>query len=72
MMGSKSLMFGIELPATLHLCVVVCGPTVFDAATDIYAGVDVVTKVAREGLIDLLVAVAAPTSLGARWAVVMA
>jgi len=63
-MGRKSLMFGNELPATLHLCFVACGPAVFDAAADICVGVDVVTKVAR-GLIDLLVAVAAPTSLGA-------
>ena len=39
---------------------------------NICVGVDVVTKVARDGLIDLLVAVAAPTSLGARWAAIMA
>ena len=58
-MGSKSLMFGIELLATLHLCFVACGPTIFDAASDICADVDVVMKVTREGLIDLLVAVAA-------------
>jgi len=71
-MGSKSLMFGIELSATLHLCFIACRPIVFDSAMDIYAGVDVVTKVMREGLIDLLVAIAAPTSLGARWAAVVA
>jgi len=58
-------MFGVEVPATLHLCFVAFGPTVFDAATNIYAGVDVVPKITREGLIDLLVAVAASTSLGA-------
>jgi len=71
-MGNKSLMFGVELPATLHLCFIMCGPIVFDAAANICAGVDVVTKVVREGLIDLLVAVATPTSLGARWAAVVA
>ena len=71
-MGNKSLMFDVELPATFHRCFVACGPAIFDANMDICAGIDVVTKVTREGLIDLLVAVAAPTSLGARWAVVMA
>ena len=70
-MGSKSLMFSVELPVTLHLCFVACGPTVFYANTDICAGVDVVTKVTRPGLIDLLVAVATPTSLGAWRAGVM-
>ena len=70
-MGSKSLMLGVELPVTLHLCFVACGPAVFYAAADICTGVDVVTKVAR-GLIDLLVAVAALTSLGTRWAAVVA
>ena len=58
-MGSKSLMFGIELTTTLHLCFVVCGPIVSDVAVDICVGIDVFMKVAREGLIDLLVAVAA-------------
>ena len=71
MTGSKSLMFGVESPAMLHLCVVACGPTIFDAAIDIYANIDVVTKVMREGLINLLVAVVALTTLGARWAAVM-
>ena len=71
MTGSKSLMFGIELPVTLHLCFVVCGPAVFDAVADICAGVDVVMKVTREGLIDVLVEVVAPTSLGARWAAIV-
>ena len=70
MMGSKSLMFSIELSATLHLCFVACRLVVFYAAADIYAGIDVVTKVAR-GLIDLLVVVAALTSLGARWTAIM-
>ena len=70
-MVSKSLMFGAKLPAMLHLCVVACGPTIFDAATDICVGVDVVMKVAREGLIELLVAIAAPTSLGAQWAAIV-
>ena len=60
-------MFGVKLPATLHLRVVACGPTIFDADADICAGVDVVTKVTREGLIDLLVVIVAPTSLGAGW-----
>ena len=71
-MGSKSFMFGIELSMTFHLCFIACRPTIFDAAADIYAGVDVITKVMREGLIDLLVAVASPTSLGARWVAIMA
>jgi hypothetical protein len=70
--GSKSLVFGIELPATLHLCFVACGPAVFDAAVDICADVDVVWKVASGGLIDFLVAVAALTSLGVRRAAIMA
>ena len=72
MTGSKPLMFSVELPATHHLCFVACGPTIFDAATDICTGIDVVTKVTREGLIDLLVAVAALTSLRTRRAAVMA
>ena len=59
-------MFGVELLVTLHLCFVACAPAVFYVATDIYASVDVFTKVTREGLIDLLVVVAAPSSLGAR------
>ena len=71
-MGSKSLMFGIELPATLHLCFIACRPAIFDAAVDIYAGIDVVAKVAGEGLIDLLITVATPTSLVAWWAIVVA
>ena len=71
MMGSKSLMFDIELPATLHLCFVACRPTIFYAAVDICTGIDVVTKVMREGLIDLLVVVVALTSLGARWVAVV-
>ena len=72
MTGSKSLLFGIELPAMLHVYFKVCGPAIFDVATDIYTGNDVVTKVTREGLIDLLVAVVILTSLEARWATVMA
>ena len=71
-MSSKSLMFGVELSATLHLCCIACGPVVFDAIADIYAGVDVVMKVAGEGLIDLLITVATPTSLVVRQAVVVA
>ena len=65
MTGSKSLMFGIELLATFHLRFVACRPIVFNAAVDICAGIDVVVKVVREGLINLLVAVATATSLGA-------
>ena len=71
-MGSKSLMFGVELPAMLHLFFVACGPAIFYVATDIYASVDVVMKVVREGLINLLVAVATLTSLGAQFAIVVA
>ena len=66
-MGSQSLMFGVQLPMTLHLCFIACGPAIFDAAADIYTSIDVVMKVTREGLIDLLVAVAALTSLGTWW-----
>ena len=65
-------MFGVELPAMLHLCFIACRPAIFDAATSIYTGVKVIVKVARGRLIDLLVAVATPTSLGMRWAGVMA
>ena len=65
-------MFGVELPAMFHLCFIACGPAVFDETADIYAGVDVVAKVTREGLIDLLIMVATPTSLVARRAVVVA
>ena len=71
-MGSKSLMFSVEMPVTVHLYFVSCVPAIFDAATDICASIDVVTKVTRDGLIDLLVAVAALTYLGARWVVVVA
>ena len=63
MTGSKSLMFGVELPAMFHFCFIACGPTVFDEATNIYVGVDVVAKVAGEGMIDLLITVATLTSL---------
>ena len=70
-MGSECLMFDVELPVTLHLCFIACGPAVFYAAVDIHAGIDVVAKVVREGLIDLLVVVSAPTSLGARRAAVV-
>ena len=62
-MGSKSLMFGIELPAMFHLCFIACGPAIFDATVDIYASVDVVMMVMGEGLIDLLITVATSTSL---------
>ena len=71
-MGSKSLMFDVELPATLHLCFVACGPVVFDVTTGINTGVKVITKVVRGGSIDLLVTVATPTSLGTWWAGVLA
>ena len=64
MASSKCLKFGVKSPATLHLCLVVCVPTIFDAATSICIGINMVTKVTREGLIDLLVAVAALTSMG--------
>ena len=72
MTGTKPLMFGVELPATFHLCFIACGPVVFDVTADIYAGVDVVTKVAGEGLIDLLITVATSTSLVAWRAVIVA
>ena len=71
MMGSKSLMFGVKLPAMSHLCVIACNPTIFDLAADICADVDVVMKVVREGLINLLVAVATPISIGAWWAAIV-
>ena len=71
MTGTKSLMFSVELLAILHLCLVACGPAIFDVATDIYVGVDVVMKVVR-GLIDLLVAVVAPTSMGVWWVGIVA
>ena len=60
-------MFGVKLPVTLHLCYIACGPAVFDAAMGIRTGIKVIAKVVRSGLIDLLVAVAAPTSLGTWW-----
>ena len=56
-------MFGVEVQAKFHLCFIACRPTIFDAAVDIYASVDVVAKVAGEGLIDLLITVATLTSL---------
>ena len=56
-------MFGVELLVTLHLCFIACGPAIFDAAVGIYAGIDVVTKVTGEGLIDLLIMVATASSL---------
>ena len=65
-------MFGVELPVMFHLCFIACGPTIFDAVVDNYAGVDVVAKVAGEGLIDLLITVATLTSLVARRVVVVA
>ena len=71
-MGSKSLMFSVELPTMLHLCFMACGPAVVDVAMDICACIDVVTKVTREGLIDLPVAIATLTSLEAWRAAVVA
>ena len=64
-------MFSIESPATLHHYFVVCGPAVFDAAMGIRTGIKVIAKVMRSGLIDLLVAVDASTSLGTWWAAVL-
>ena len=64
-------MFGVELPAMLHLCFVACRPIVFYVATGIRTGIKVIAKVARGGLIDLLVTVAAPTSLRTWWAGVL-
>ena len=58
-------MFGIELSAMFYLCFIACRAAIFDAAVDICTSVDVVVKVMGEGFIDLLVAVDAPTSLGA-------
>ena len=58
MASSESFVFSIESPVMLHLYFVACGPAIFDAAVDICTGINVVTKVVREGLIDLLVAVA--------------
>ena len=72
MVSSKSFMFNIESPAALHLCFVACRPIVFYVATGIRTGIKVIAKVARGGLIDLLVAVAALTSLGMWWAGVLA
>ena len=72
MASSESFMFSVESPVTLNLCFVACGPAIFDAATSIRTGVMVITKVTRSGLIDLLVAVAALTSLGTWWAGVLA
>ena len=72
MVSSKSFMFSIESPAALHLCFVACRTFVFDVATGIHIGIKVIMKVARIGLIDLLVAVAALTSLGTRWAGILA
>ena len=65
-------MFDVKLPVMLHLCLVACRLTIFDAIADICAGIDVAAKVMREGLIDLLVAVAALTSLGSWRAAVVA
>ena len=62
-MGSKSLMFGVELPTTLHLCFIACRPAIFYATAGIYADVDVVKKVTGVGLIDFLITVATPSSL---------
>ena len=69
--SNKSLMFSVEMLAMLHLYFVACGPTIFYAAMGIRTGIKVIAKVTRSGLIDLLVAVAAPTSLGAQWAAVV-
>ena len=55
-------MFGVELLVMFHLCFIVCGPIVFDVATDICTGIDVVTKVVGEGLIGILVVVPTLTS----------
>ena len=65
-------MFGFELLVTLHLYFIACRPTVFDASVGIYAGIDVVAKVAGEGMIDLLITVATLTSLVAWRVAVMA
>ena len=55
----------------LHVVFVACGPAIFDAVADIYASVDVVMKVTREGLIDLLVVAATLNSLGSWWVAIM-
>ena len=71
-MSSKSFIFSIKSLAALHLYLVSFGPTVFDAAMGIRTGVKVIAKVMRSRLIDLLVAIAAPTFLGMWWAGVLA
>ena len=72
MATSKSFMFSIESLAMLHLYFIACRPVVFDVAMGIHTGVKVITKVTRSGLIDLLVVVAALTSLGTWWVGVLA
>ena len=72
MASSESFVFSVESPMALHLYFVACGPTVFDAAMGIRTGVKVIAKVMRSRLIDLLVAIAAPTFLGMWWAGVLA
>ena len=72
MASIESFVFSVESPAMLHICFIACGPAVLDVATGICTGVKVIVKVVRGGLIDLLVAVAAQTSLGTWWAGVMA
>ena len=67
MVSSKYFMFSIKSPVMLHLCFVACGPAVFNEAMGIHTGVKVIAKVARSRLIDLLVVVAALTSLGMWW-----
>ena len=71
MASSESFMFSVKSLAELHLYFIACGPAVFDVATSICTSVKVIVKVTRGGLIDLLVAVAAPTSLGTWWAGVL-
>ena len=66
-------MLFIELPPVFHLCLIPRGPAILDVTLYIKIGVDELTIVTR-GLIDLLIgiAVAAPASLGARRATVLA
>lgn len=71
-MSGKSFMLGIKLPVSLHLCLIAHGFAAFNAVADVDTGVDVLANVMREGLIHLLVMIAALASLRARRAPVLA
>jgi hypothetical protein len=60
---AESPVLGVILLPVLDLCVVTPGSTILDAVTDVDVGVDVLTDVIWQRLIDLLVGITVAASI---------